>query len=101
MFDKNTHFYKTTVILFFKKVIKLRSCVYLFNFQAIFINYIPSFRLCFQKYGHPTKKASREQLLPGSFPVMPALLILSHSFSPKIFSILFHFLCEATPGSAC
>lgn len=49
MFDKNTHFYKTTVILFFKKVIKLRSCVYLFNFQDIFINYIPSFRLCFQK----------------------------------------------------
>lgn len=49
MFDKNTHFYKTTVILFFKKVIKLRSCVYLFNIQAIFIYYIPCFRLCFQK----------------------------------------------------
>lgn len=58
MFDKNTHFYKTTVILFFKKVIKLHHRIYLFDLQLVFIYHIPCFRLYFQKYGHPTKKAS-------------------------------------------
>lgn len=83
MFDKNTHFYKTTVILFFKKVIKLRSCVYLFNFQAIFINYIPNFRLCFQKYGHPTKKASRETITPRKLPCHASTFNLKSFFQPK------------------
>lgn len=83
MFDKNTHFYKTTVILFSKKVIKLRSCVYLFNFQAIFINYIPSFRLCFQKYGLTTKKASREPITPRKLPYHASTFNLKSFFQPK------------------
>lgn len=83
MFDKNTHFYKTTVILFFKKVIKLRSNVYLFDFQIVFICHIPCFRFCFQKYGLTTKKASRETITPRKLPCLASTFNLKSFFQPK------------------